>query len=53
MEEFVEVTEIDERAVRRLAASKGITVIKTGDNAWTCCDVAMDSDDVWSCLSNV
>ena len=50
MEKFVEVTEIDPRAIRRLAAAKGQTVTKTGDNSWVCCEVEMNSDEVWAVI---
>lgn len=52
MEEFVEETEIDERAIRRLASAKGFTVTKSEDS-WMCCGVSMSDDEVWACLSNV
>lgn len=50
MEEFVEETEIDERAIRRLGSEKGITVTKSGDS-WTCCGVSMSDDEAWALLS--
>lgn len=51
MEIFTEETEVDPRAIRRLAASKGCEVSRN-ESAWMCCGVEMDDDEVWSVLSN-
>lgn len=47
--EFIDETVIDERAIRRLAASKGCEVSRT-DGMWNCCGVSLDDDEIWACL---
>lgn len=49
--EFFEVSEIDERGVRRLAQSRGTTVSRTGVNSYVYQGVPMTDDEVWSVLS--
>ena len=49
---FIEVTEIAERSIRRLAQSRGTTVTRNGDQ-YTCAGVAMTDDEVWAYLSNL
>jgi len=49
--EFIEVTEIDERGIRRLAQSRGTSVSRTGENAYVFNGVAVSDDEVWSVLS--
>ena len=48
--EFLDVTEIDERGIRRLAQSRGASVARCGD---TYCfnGVCLSDDEVWSVLS--
>lgn len=48
--EFLDETVIDERAVRRLAARKGIELGRT-NGMWDFQGVALDDDDIWSVLS--
>lgn len=50
MSEFIEVTEIAERSIRRLAESRGCSVTRNGDT-YTCCGVEMTDDEAWDCLS--
>lgn len=50
-EVFIEETVVDERAIRRLAESKGCNVTRT-NGAWSCCGVeGLDDDEVWSVIS--
>lgn len=49
LEDFSE-NGIDERAIRRLAASKGTEISRT-DGLWNCCGVQLDDDDIWACLN--
>ncbi len=48
---FIELTEIDERGIRRLAQSRGTSVVRTGPNAYVWNGVSMDDDEVWHALS--
>jgi hypothetical protein len=47
---FIEVTEIDERGIRRLAQSRGTMVSRTGENSYVWDGVAMSDDEVWDAL---
>lgn len=48
---FIDETSIDERAIRRLAASKGCSVTRS-NGTWTACGVEqLDDDEVWSVLT--
>lgn len=48
---FIEETVIDERAIRRLATTKGCIV--TRENCmWNYCNVVLDDDDIWSVLND-
>lgn len=49
--EFIEVSEIDERGIRRLAQSRGASVTRTGNNAYVFNGVPMTDDEVWAVLS--
>lgn len=49
--EFMEISEIDERGVRRLAQSRGTLVRRTGVNAYEFNGASMSDDEVWSVLS--
>lgn len=48
--EFTEETEIEPRAIRRLAASKGYKVSRE-DGLWNCCGLQLEDDEVWSVLT--
>ncbi len=48
--EFIETTEIDERAIRRLALSKGLPVHKNGPEYWIS-GISLTDDECWSVLS--
>lgn len=48
---FIETTEIDERAIRRLAGAKGCKVAHA-NNKWNYCGVSLDDDEVWSVLNS-
>jgi hypothetical protein len=50
---FIEVTEIDERGIRRLAQSRGTTVTRTGINSYVFNGVAVSDDEVWGMLQNM
>lgn len=50
MVEFMDVTEICERAVRRLARSRDAQVTRS-NGAWMYSGVSLDSDEMWSVLS--
>lgn len=47
----LDITEIDERGIRRLAQSRGTSVTRTGPNAYIFNGVTMSDDEVWSALS--
>lgn len=47
----LDITEIDERGIRRLAQSRGTSVTRTGINAYVFNGVPMTDDEVWSVLS--
>lgn len=47
----LDITEIDERGVRRLAQSRGTSVSRTGVNAYVFNGVAVSDDEIWSVLS--
>lgn len=49
--EFIEISEIDERGIRRLAQSRGTTVTRTGANSYVFNGVPMTDDEVWSALA--
>lgn len=50
--EFFEETVVDERAIRRLAQSKGCTVTRS-NGTWNCCGAEqLDDDEVWSVLQS-
>lgn len=51
--EFIEVSEIDERGIRRLAQSRGAMVTRTGENAYVYNGVSLSDDEVWSVLSTM
>lgn len=48
--EFIDETVIDERAIRRLAASKGVQVTRT-NGTWNFQGISLDDDEVWSVLN--
>lgn len=45
------VTEIDERGIRRLAQSRGTSVTRTGENAYIYNGVTLNDDETWAVLS--
>lgn len=47
--EFLDETVLDERAIRRLAASRGLNVNRL-DGTWNVQGVLLDDDDAWSVL---
>lgn len=47
---FIEVNEIDERGIRRLAQSRSCPISKSGSD-YTVKGVTMSDDEVWSVLS--
>lgn len=49
---FIEETEIAERSLRRLAASRGTTVVRSG-NEYTVLGVTLTDDEAWSVLSEM
>lgn len=49
--EFIEISEIDQRGIRRLAQSRGTMVNRTGENSYVFSGVPMTDDEVWSTLS--
>lgn len=49
--DFIEVNEIDERGVRRLAQSRGTSVTRTGENTYIFNGVSLSDDEAWSVLS--
>lgn len=51
--EFIEVSEIDERGIRRLAQSRGTSVTRSGENAYVFNGVSLSDDEVWSVLSSM
>lgn len=51
MSNFIEVTEVDERGIRRLAQSRGTSVTRTGVNSYVFNGVPMTDDEVWASLS--
>lgn len=51
--DFFEVSEIDERGIRRLAQSRGTSVTRTGENAYVFNGVALSDDEAWSVLSTL
>jgi hypothetical protein len=48
--EFMDVTEIDERGMRRLAQSRGCSVTKMGSD-YMVSGVTVSDDECWSVLS--
>ena len=48
---FIEETVVDERAIRRLAESKGCKVSRE-NSMWNCCGVMLNDDEVWAVLQN-
>lgn len=51
--DFFEVSEIDERGIRRLAQSRGTMVTRTGDNSYVFNGVEMSDDECWSAISEM
>lgn len=49
----LDITEIDERGVRRLAQSRGTRVARTGVNVYEFSGVTLSDDEVWSVLSGM
>jgi hypothetical protein len=48
---FIEVCEIEERGIRRLAQSRGTSVTRTGVNSYVFNGVSMTDDEVWDAIS--
>lgn len=51
MEAFLDITEIDERGIRRLAQSRGASVTRTGVGSYVFNGVSLTDDEVWAALS--
>ena len=49
----LDITEIDERGIRRLAQSRGTSVTRTGVNSYVFNGVSLSDDEVWSVLSTM
>lgn len=47
----LDITEIDERGVRRLAQSRGTVITRTGVNSYVFNGVSLSDDEAWSVLS--
>lgn len=48
--EFIEETNVSERALRRLAASKGVTARRI-DGHWSYEGLSLDDDEFWALCS--
>lgn len=48
--EFLDITEIDERGLRRLAASRNANIAKVGSD-YTVSGVTVSDDEAWAVLS--
>lgn len=51
--DFFEVSEIDERGIRRLAQSRGTMVTRMGSNRYVFNGVEMSDDECWSVISEM
>lgn len=50
MEVFLDITELDERGLRRLAQSRGVTLNKNGPEYWVS-GVNLSDDEAWDVIS--
>lgn len=48
--EFIDMTEVDPRAIRRLAASRNVPITRM-NGMWDVRGLLVDDDDAWSLLS--
>lgn len=50
---FIEISEIDQRGIRRLAQSRSTMVTRIGVNSYEFNGVTLSDDEVWEVLQNL